>query len=403
MDAYLEGRLDDRQRHQVERLLLEDDFDNDALEGLSLLTAQERKESVQRLEGELSRMASGKSSRYQWMAVAAVAVLLIAAAIWLIQLPDTSRSASDIAQAEETQDAPVLPPAVLESADETQSQEEIAESDAAEIEYMEESYDKAPSNAPVQETQAYQDTVGLVLGDVSPERLSQLDQAAMDTMGIDEALPSAANEPEQPRAKVGRIVSEPLPTEISALTGTVILQDGMPLSNVNVLVDGTQNTTFSNEKGKFNIAAESDATLEFRMSGLEAREVSGAELSTNNNVVMRQESVTLSELEISTPANEAYSSQGASPNMDPDAYESYLVDNMVYPEVDEPQSGEVVIRVTIEPDGTISNTKILRSLGEPHDIEAIRLIREGPAWRPAVKKGVPVSDKVRVKVHFEGE
>ena len=402
MDAYLDGRLNERQRHQVEKLLLEDDFASEAMDGLDLLSEEERHESFHRLEDALSYKVKRKKSNYPWLAVAAAVILLFLAGVWLFRIPGASPDTPEIAQVEKLKEAPVRAPSQLEATDGTT---EIDEDTEEEMDGNSEGIGDillSTKKSAVAKNE-FQDTVGLVLGDVSPERLSQLDAVAIDSMGIEEAMPTAASEMEEPAAMTHRIAGEQIPKEVSSLTGTIILEDGMPLTNVNVRIEGTDNADFSDEKGKFDISAESDATLVFSLRGLEPREVTMEELSANSSVVMRQQSATLSELEISTPDNEAYTSQGASPDMDLDAYEAYLADNMVYPEVDEPQSGEVVIRVTIEPDGTISNTKILRSLGEPYDIEAIRLIREGPAWRPAVKNGTPVRDKVRVKVSFDGK
>ncbi|NNF20465.1 MAG: energy transducer TonB, partial [Saprospiraceae bacterium] len=51
-------------------------------------------------------------------------------------------------------------------------------------------------------------------------------------------------------------------------------------------------------------------------------------------------------------------------------------------------------------DGTISNLEISSSLGYGCDEEAIRLIQEGPGWRPAIRNGSFVTERVRVAVRF---
>jgi hypothetical protein len=56
-----------------------------------------------------------------------------------------------------------------------------------------------------------------------------------------------------------------------------------------------------------------------------------------------------------------------------------------------------VIRTT----GTIDSLKVVSSPGDEFATEAIRLIREGPAWKPAEKNGQVIDDEVRVRIVFK--
>jgi TonB family protein len=49
-----------------------------------------------------------------------------------------------------------------------------------------------------------------------------------------------------------------------------------------------------------------------------------------------------------------------------------------------PLSGTVRLRFVVEPDGKLSNLQVVRSLRADYDEEALRMVCEGPAWRPGI-------------------
>ena len=59
------------------------------------------------------------------------------------------------------------------------------------------------------------------------------------------------------------------------------------------------------------------------------------------------------------------------------------------------------MRFTVEPDGALTDFEVLRGIGSGCEEELIRLIRNGPAWRPATQGTAPVADKVKVRFKFE--
>lgn len=58
---------------------------------------------------------------------------------------------------------------------------------------------------------------------------------------------------------------------------------------------------------------------------------------------------------------------------------------------------ELVVRVT----GNIDSIKVLISPGEEYTAEAIRLIKEGPAWRPAENNGRAIEDEKILRIVFK--
>ena len=84
-------------------------------------------------------------------------------------------------------------------------------------------------------------------------------------------------------------------------------------------------------------------------------------------------------------------------------YQQYLMENLIYPKTAKQNQvkGVVELELLIDSNGNISDINIEKSLGYGCDQEAIRLVQDGPEWKPAEKDGNKVDDKVRVKVEFK--
>lgn len=80
-------------------------------------------------------------------------------------------------------------------------------------------------------------------------------------------------------------------------------------------------------------------------------------------------------------------------------YEIYLTKNVQYP-AGLTVSGKVRVQFYVQPDGSLTDFRVLKKLQTECDQEAIRLIKSGPAWLPAAN-GKAV--KVKVDVNFTPE
>lgn len=70
----------------------------------------------------------------------------------------------------------------------------------------------------------------------------------------------------------------------------------------------------------------------------------------------------------------------------------FLSHNLKYPEkaMAEKVEGTVALEFIVEKDGWISNIKVLRSVSEECDAEAVRVVSYMPKWKPATVDGRPV-------------
>jgi len=83
-------------------------------------------------------------------------------------------------------------------------------------------------------------------------------------------------------------------------------------------------------------------------------------------------------------------------------FDKYIRDNIRRP--DTTTAGQrvvVVLNFSVNPDGKIDSIKVVRSPGKIFSDEAIRLLKDGPEWKPAEENGTTVSDEVRIRIVFK--
>ena len=80
----------------------------------------------------------------------------------------------------------------------------------------------------------------------------------------------------------------------------------------------------------------------------------------------------------------------------------YLAENIKYPPLAKESGiqGRVFINFVVEPDGSISNVKVLRGIGGGCDEEAVRVVKNMPKWSPGKQRGKPVRVSYNLPVKF---
>jgi TonB family protein len=193
------------------------------------------------------------------------------------------------------------------------------------------------------------------------------------------------------------------------ITGKVTLaDDGIALPGVNVRVKGTSTGTVTDLNGAYSIETSQDnPTLVFSFIGLQTKEEQSSAGSTVN-VALADDVSQLSEVvvtgkKIPTDLSEEPVIKLAEPAGGYRAYDKYLDNNQRYPQLalDNNVKGRVAIQFTVGTDGNLHEFKIMKSVGFGCDEEVIRLIKEGPAWRPTTENDVPTESVVRVRMKFD--
>lgn len=80
----------------------------------------------------------------------------------------------------------------------------------------------------------------------------------------------------------------------------------------------------------------------------------------------------------------------------------YLQTNLQYPEEAKANDvhGRVIVSFIVEKDGSLSNVKVMKSLGSGCDEEAIRLVNSMPKWKPGKNGGKEVRARITIPVSF---
>ncbi len=109
------------------------------------------------------------------------------------------------------------------------------------------------------------------------------------------------------------------------------------------------------------------------------------------------EEVVIAEQEIFTIVEEQPSFPGGE-----SAMMDYLRNNIKYPQLAKESNiqGTVYVQFVVEPNGSISNTKIMRGIGGGCDEEAIRVVKNMPSWQPGKQRGKPVRVYFNLPIRF---
>ena len=80
----------------------------------------------------------------------------------------------------------------------------------------------------------------------------------------------------------------------------------------------------------------------------------------------------------------------------------FLGQNINYPTLAKESGiqGRVFINFVVEPNGSISNVKVLRGIGGGCDEEAVRVVKSMPKWSPGKQRGKPVRVSYNLPVKF---
>ena len=81
----------------------------------------------------------------------------------------------------------------------------------------------------------------------------------------------------------------------------------------------------------------------------------------------------------------------------------YLAKNIKYPQMARESGiqGRVFVNFVVEPDGSVSNVTVMRSLGGGCDEEAMRVVKSMPKWKPGKQRGKAVRVSYILPVNFK--
>ena len=80
-----------------------------------------------------------------------------------------------------------------------------------------------------------------------------------------------------------------------------------------------------------------------------------------------------------------------------------MYDYVKYPKsaIESGVQGRVVVEFIIEKNGEVSSAKVVKSVSDALDAEAVKVVSASPKWKPGMKSGAPVRVKMAIPIEFK--
>lgn len=373
---YLAGELDDKAMHALERQALDDPFLADALEGYALHTPEQaahQEELASRLSERVAPRGRIRPMIYRAVAAAAILLLMFSAGWFLWNQQQTAPIAGVNTPKPSQQASPVFSEHG-DTAPAPANADHLAEKSISATPAAPETA-KKQQDKQQQALEATDRVVPYAKSEMANETTPSANKRVPDLTGIPAVTPGVQAERREDQRNFAPSSSDKKDTQIR-IRGQSSLALGKPdspgsaLNEVVVIGYGVQKK--QNVTGSVSVLQQNsitDSSVQVALAGKAA----GVNISSDDD-------------------NLAY--RAPAPVTGETAFENYLKTKTVNPE--NKYSGTVRVSFIVMPDGSLQDFKIIRHLNEECDAEAIRVIKEGPAWAPA-SDGKPAKVKVRVK------
>ena len=85
------------------------------------------------------------------------------------------------------------------------------------------------------------------------------------------------------------------------------------------------------------------------------------------------------------------------------AFFAWIAANQKYPDLARKRhiQGKVPVEFTVQPDGSLTDVRVVQKHGSGLDEEAVRLLKAAPKWEPALYQGQPIKQKMQLPVLFQ--
>ncbi|PTQ95664.1 TonB family protein [Mucilaginibacter yixingensis] len=430
---YLEGELDTRAMHQLERQAQDDPFLMEAIEGFEQ-SGKDQHANLADLENRLQARTEKKKVRPLWPYIGAAASLLVAITIGYLlwphnspeKMPAEKRFAAQIDHPQVKVDT-VIPPVVnhqeLVAATpvptQTYRQATVkaavqapvpAGQEEAQQEMVQPSDEQTPAGSPLAEDKAgpgenslfkkeAKSSYGYVNQATIQNSYTQAHRADTAALMLKEVVVPGRN---QPKKNINTAVNTAVPGSVEGVktvtpefrvNGRVYDELGVPLPGVSVTNAITRISAVTDVEGRFTLPAKDGQTLDISYIGYAQKHVKAKDslrvaLEASNNSLAEVVVVGYGGVKSEEPDNSAHPKTGW------DNYNSYLKKLAIAPNG---QTGAVRISFTVNSNGGLDNFKILKSLNASADQMAIELVKNGPAWQPDASGKAKT---IRLRIHF---
>ncbi|QCK16386.1 carboxypeptidase-like regulatory domain-containing protein [Mangrovivirga cuniculi] len=431
---YLRGELSSKEEHKIEREALDDPFLSDAIEGYESFNTEEVESDVRELKGNLTDHSSG----IPWFSIAAslIIVTIAGVSVWYYSQSETEKIAFENKEVKELTQKPEEPAIVLDStvsisqeSKETNSEEEIAYSEPSQtedinqeendfsIENEEEKISKTPDlelqEMMVNDEEIPEEEVDLnielsenVAGvELQDNNLKKQKSYSLRPSAIfrEESVDISENEVD---TRNNQKSSEN--SKIKSVRGKVVGEDGEGIPGVNVVIQGSAEGTVTDIQGNFTLFLDSiDSQLLISTVGYVSQNIDLEKDNNFINVMLSEDVSELSEVVVTgygtSREEEFYEPEIILPRPEGGyrALRNYVKENQLFPEGSEVDKAVVKLIVSITEKGELGNIEVEKTDGDEFTQEAIRLLKNGPAWSSGTVDGNPQEMDVKVRIKLK--
>lgn len=447
IEKYHKGQLSPKEMHDLEKAAMDDPFLADALEGyanagvnVAADMADLRNRLTERTEGaKIIPLNTDRKRNFNLLKVAAMLVFVAGAAFAVYQF-GFNRKSGEIAKTEPITkeenkindtiglitNNPASKPAEIKTADETNNEVKTTEkgltgpggttgkvngSEKDNYAVTTDNNTAAPATVTPSSPALSNDDKEGSRKDADKKAVAKVDNiiktegANRQETVIVASKDKTAEKQNEEEVKVSRAIASKKMDEqnyrnqaINTFRGRVVDQNntGVPFANVTNLDENTG--TYTDARGYFNLTyPDSVLNVQIRSIGFENNNVQLRNSVASNNVVMQDDTRSLSEVVVSNKKPNLEARAGNTMKLEePEPadgwsnYDNYLVNNLQIPEEFKSKpahSGEVQLSFEVNKNGEPVNFKVEKSLCSKCDKEAIRLVKDGPKWKRNAKNG----------------
>ncbi len=443
IEKYFSGKLSSIQMFEMEKAALDDPFLAAAMEGYEGMRDKEWKKHLAAVRKQVAESGSQakvislhrSTGNKWWKTAAAVLVIGGGAALTFILTKNNSqeKSSSEIAQtvttpavSPATKDTTALPSvtepgqttsaAAMEKAKSANGTTAQANTQTSSNDFTLQQ-DKAPVQDSIKSSLDEIAVADIQKPSVSPQ-VAPASAAGNNAVKADEKMITSGKESAKQnnneatlfKRQTNTVANKKEQVANNFFNAQVVTADNSPLPFTNISIKSENFGTYADVKGNFRLVSpDTLLNVEIKSVGYAPRTFLLRSNQPQNKIVLLEDESAIREKTViqSKDVGSIKKSRRASVSSDSlvnaepadgwENYNTYVANNIHIPDelTKNEFHGEVELSFDIKANGTISNLRVNKSMGEVYDEAAKRLIMQGPQWK--VKKGKKSSASIKVK------
>jgi hypothetical protein len=407
---YLKDQLSNRERHHLEKEMMQDTFDEEAFEGLNQLSADELETDMDRLMSRLDERIEPQKKRnlVVFYRIAAAIILLVGiGSIFYVVFRTPSQ---DFITQENNRERQIAPAEKVIPAEPASPVNKNADTDAAaktkgSTEWQKEETPEA--SAPALNAQ---------------REAAPLERYTEEELSIADKSDEPVIQPQMESPPIKRHAAKDQPPK-KTITAKVVDSDGEALPGVSIMEKGSAYGTITDVNGNFSLqVGDTVSKLSLSYIGYLPLELKTSD-AAGKNIAMQEDIIALDEVVVvgygtqkRSEVTGAVSSAKAVDIANGEAAEPYNIIKPVPPggslkafkewvkdRIDTkkiqtpPGKHRIQVMLTVQASGLISNIRLKSTAPSAITDEYRRVISQSPPWTPALNNNVPVDAEVVIR------